>query len=199
VTVKHRIGIDKNEDYSFVRDFVGTIAEAGCRTFIVHARNAILKGLSPKENREIPPLKYETAYQLKREFPELEIIINGGIKTADEVALHLEHVDGVMLGREAYHNPYLMAGFDARFYQDPAPVKTRDEVLEAMIPYIAAQLAEHGARGLKLNSITRHMLGIMAGLPGARQFRQIMSDPRKLASGDPHLLLEAAARLRQAA
>ena len=199
VTVKHRIGIDKNEDYGFVRDFVGTIAEAGCRTFIVHARNAILKGLSPKENREIPPLKYATAYQLKRDFPGLEIIINGGIKTADEVALHLEHVDGVMLGREAYHNPYLMAEFDARFYQDAAPVKTRDEVLEAMIPYIAAQLAEHGARGLKLNSITRHMLGIMAGLPGARQFRQLMSDPRKLASGDPHLLLEAAARLRHAA
>ena len=199
VTVKHRIGIDKNEDYSFVRDFVGTIAEAGCRTFIVHARNAILKGLSPKENREIPPLKYETAYQLKREFPDLEIIINGGIKTADEVALHLEHVDGVMLGREAYHNPYFMAEFDARFYQDATPLKTRDEVLEAMIPYIAAQLAEHGARGLKLNSITRHMLGIMAGLPGARQFRQVMSDPRKLASGDPHLLFEAAARLRQAA
>ena len=199
VTVKHRIGIDKNEDYGFVRDFVGTIAEAGCRTFIVHARNAILKGLSPKENREIPPLKYETAYRLKRDFPDLEIIINGGIKTAGEVALHLEHVDGVMLGREAYHNPYLMAEFDARFYEDAAAVKTRDEVLEAMIPYIAAQLAEHGARGLKLNSITRHMLGIMAGLPGARQFRQVMSDPRKLASGDPHLLLEAAARLRQAA
>jgi tRNA-dihydrouridine synthase A len=199
VTVKHRIGIDKIEHYDFVRDFVGLVSDAGCKTFIVHARNAILKGLSPKENREIPPLKYEMAYQLKRDFPQLEIIINGGIKTSAEVATHLEHVDGVMLGREAYHNPYMMAGFDAQFYGDDAPIRSREEVLEAMIPYIQAQLAEHGGRGLKLNSITRHMLGLMAGLPGARGFRQTMSDPRKLASGDPYLLLEAAARLRQAA
>jgi tRNA-dihydrouridine synthase A len=199
VTVKHRIGIDKVENYGFVRDFVGTISDAGCNTFIVHARNAILKGLSPKENREIPPLKYEVAYELKREFPELEIIINGGIKTADEIALHLEHVDGVMMGREAYHNPYSMALYDARFYGDDTAVKSRLEVLEAMIPYIQAQLDAHGAHGLKLNSITRHMLGLMAGLPGARNFRQIMSDPKKLAGADPHLLLEAAARMQQAA
>ena len=197
VTVKHRIGIDRNEDYGFVRDFVGTIADAGCQTFIVHARNAILKGLSPKENREIPPLKYEVAYQLKREFPSLEIIINGGIKTSDEVALHLQHVDGVMLGREAYHNPYVMADYDARFYGDDAPVKSRTEVLAAMLPYIAAQLARHGEKGLKLNSITRHMLGIMTGLPGARVFRQMMSDPKRLAEADPALLLEAAARMQR--
>ncbi|MFD2366302.1 tRNA dihydrouridine(20/20a) synthase DusA [Pseudoduganella sp. GCM10020061] len=196
VTVKHRIGIDKVEEYGFVRDFVGTIAEAGCETFIVHARNAILKGLSPKENREIPPLRYEVAYQLKRDFPQLEIIINGGIKTSDEVALHLEHVDGVMLGREAYHNPYVMADWDARFYGDASPVKTRGEILEAMIPYIAAELERHASHGLKLNSITRHMLGLMAGLPGARAFRQTLSDTKKLASGDPALLLEAAAHLR---
>jgi tRNA-dihydrouridine synthase A len=195
VTVKHRIGIDKNEDYGFVRDFVGTIADAGCNTFIVHARNAILKGLSPKENREIPPLKYDVAYQLKREFPALEIIINGGIKTSDEVALHLQHVDGVMLGREAYHNPYVMADYDARFYGDDAPVKSRTEVLAAMMPYIAFQLAEYGEKGLKLNSITRHMLGIMTGLPGARLFRQLMSDPKRLAEADPALLLEAAGRM----
>ncbi len=171
-------------------------ADAGCRTFIVHARNAILKGLSPKENREIPPLKYEVAYQLKRDFPDLEILINGGIKTADEIATHLEHVDGVMLGREAYHNPYFMAEFDARFYGDASAVKTRDEVLAAMLPYIQAQLTEHAGRGLKLNSITRHMLGLMAGLPGARAFRQLMSDPKRLAEADPALLLEAAARMR---
>jgi tRNA-dihydrouridine synthase A len=199
VTVKHRIGIDKMEHYGFVRDFVGTISDAGCKTFIVHARNAILKGLSPKENREIPPLRYEVAYELKKEFPQLEIIINGGIKTSDEIAGHLAHVDGVMMGREAYHNPYAMAGYDARFYGVDAPVKSREEVLEAMIPYIQAQLALYGAKGLKLNSITRHMLGLMAGLPGARGFRQTMSDPRKLASGDPHLLLEAAARMRPCA
>ncbi|MES2300374.1 MAG: tRNA dihydrouridine(20/20a) synthase DusA [Pseudomonadota bacterium] len=196
VTVKHRIGIDRNEAYGFVRDFVGTVADAGCKTFIVHARNAILKGLSPKENREIPPLKYDVAYELKREFPHLEIIINGGIKHPDEIALHLAHVDGVMLGREAYHNPYAMACFDARFYGDTAAAPTREQVLAAMVPYIEEQLARHGARGLKLNSITRHMLGLMAGLPGARAFRQSLSDPAKLASGDARLLLEAAARMR---
>ncbi|GAB3423064.1 tRNA dihydrouridine(20/20a) synthase DusA [Massilia agilis] len=199
VTVKHRIGIDKVEDPAFVRDFVGTIADAGCRTFIVHARNAILKGLSPKENREIPPLRYEVAYDLKRQFPDLEIIINGGVKTDDEIALHLEHVDGVMLGREAYHNPWIMAGWDARFYGDAATAKTRRQVLEEMLPYIAAQLAEFGPHGLKLNSITRHMLGLMAGLPGARAFRQLLSDPKRLAAGDPALLLEAADRMARAA
>jgi tRNA-dihydrouridine synthase A len=197
VTVKHRIGIDKVEDSGFVRDFVGKVAEAGCTTFIVHARNAILKGLSPKENREIPPLKYDVAYWLKRQFPDLEIIINGGIKTDDEIALHLEHVDGVMLGREAYHNPWVMADWDRRFYGDDASARTREQVLAEMIPYIAAQLAEHGAHGLKLNSITRHMLGLMAGLPGARAFRQLLSDPKKLAAGDPGLLLEAAARMQR--
>ncbi|MES3022890.1 MAG: tRNA dihydrouridine(20/20a) synthase DusA [Pseudomonadota bacterium] len=199
VTVKHRIGIDRNEEYGFVRDFVGTIADAGCKTFIVHARNAVLKGLSPKENREIPPLRYEVAYQLKRDFPALEIIINGGIKTNDEIALHLAHVDGVMMGREAYHNPFSMAEYDARFYGDGSAPKSRDEVLAAMVPYIAQQLALYGERGLKLNSITRHMLGLMAGLPGARGFRQAMSDPKRLAAGDPRLLLEAAAGMQKAA
>ena len=196
VTVKHRIGIDNVESYDFVRDFVGAIAQAGCTTFIVHARNAILKGLSPKENREIPPLRYEYAYQLKRDFPDLEILINGGIKTLAEIDLHLQHVDGVMLGREAYHNPYLMAAFDARYYGDDAPVKTRLEILQAMQPYIRDQLERYGPLGLKLNSITRHMLGLMTGLPGARAFRQTLSDAKKLASGDPALLLEAAARMQ---
>ena len=200
VTVKHRIGIDYKEEYAFVRDFIGTIADAGCRTFIVHARNAVLKGLSPKENREIPPLRYEVAYQLKRDFPDLEIIINGGVKTDEEIALHLRHVDGVMLGREAYHNPWVMADWDRRFYGDAnAPLKTRVQVLEAMIPYIAEQLRLYGGHGLKLNSITRHMLGIMTGLPGARAFRQLLSDPKKLAGADPALLLEAAVRMPMAA
>ena len=198
VTVKHRIGIDHIETYDFVRDFVGKIAEAGCSTFIVHARNAILKGLSPKENREIPPLKPEYAYQLKRDFPQLEIIINGGIKTLEEIDLHLQHVDGVMLGREAYHNPYLMASFDARYYGDEEAPKTRAQVIEAMIPYIREQLARYGnnGTGLKLNSITRHMLGLMAGMPGARGFRQTLSDAKKLAAGDPALLREALARMQ---
>ena len=199
VTVKHRIGIDQTESYDFVRDFVGTVADAGCKTFIVHARNAILKGLSPKENREVPPLKYDYAYRLKRDFPDFEIIINGGIKTEAEIDEHLLHLDGVMLGREAYHNPFVMAGFDQRYYGDDSAIKSREQVLEAMIPYIRAQLAQHGARGLKLNSITRHMLGLMTGLPGARAFRQVLSDSKKLAAGDANLLLEAAARLRSAA
>ena len=189
VTVKHRIGIDDVDSYAFVRDFVGTVADAGCRTFIVHARNAILKGLTPKENREIPPLRYERAYQLKKDFPELEIIINGGIKTLPEIDEHLRHVDGVMIGREAYHNPYLMAAFDARYYGDDALERSRLEVIEAIMPYIRAQLAAGGPR---LNSITRHMLGLMAGLPGARSFRQRLSDAKQLASGDPEILLRAA-------
>jgi tRNA-dihydrouridine synthase A len=202
VTVKHRIGIDKSESYEFVRDFVGTIAEAGCSTFIVHARNAILKGLSPKENREIPPLRYDFAYQLKRDFPALEIIINGGIKKTAEIDLHLQHVDGVMLGREAYHNPYVMATFDARYYEDASAPLSREAILHAMLPYMRAQLAQHGnggaKGGLRLNSITRHMLGLMTGMPGARGFRQTLSDTKRLAEGDPDLVLEAWQRMSRA-
>jgi tRNA-dihydrouridine synthase A len=194
VTVKHRIGIDNEESYDFVRDFVGTVAQAGCTTFVVHARNAILKGLSPKENREIPPLKYEYAYQLKKDFPQYEILINGGVKTLEEIDAHLEHVDGVMLGREAYHNPYLMAAFDQRYYGADGAPRTREQVLEAMMPYIEEQLAKEGGRGLKINTITRHMLGLAQGLKGARQYRQTLSDAGRLAAGDPRILLEAFSR-----
>ncbi len=199
VTVKHRSGIDKIESYEFVRDFVGTVAEAGCQTFIVHARNAILKGVSPKRNRAIPPLKYEYAYQLARDFPELEIIINGAIKTAAEIDTHLQHVDGVMLGREAYHNPYLMADFDSRYFGDADAVpKTRAEVIEAMLPYIREQLARYACdgNGFRLNSITRHMLGLMAGMPGSKSFRQALSDSKRLALGDPVLLIDALAKMQ---
>jgi len=199
VTVKHRIGINEIETYEFVRDFIGTVAEAGCGTFIVHARNAILKGLSPKENRDIPPLRYDVAYRLKRDFPQLEIILNGGITTLGEIDLHLQHVDGVMIGREAYHNPYLMTAFDARYYGDDAPARTREEVVRAMLPYIRSQLERYGKEaggGLKLNSMTRHMLGLVTGLSGARAFRQMLSDSTKLASGNPELLLEAWAKIR---
>lgn len=192
VTVKHRIGIDAVESYSFVRDFVGIVADAGCRTFIVHARNAILKGLSPKENREIPPLKYDYVYQLKKDFPQLEIIINGGIRTLDDIDAHLPHVDGVMIGREAYHNPWLMSVFDERYYGDARAATTRLQVVEAMLPYIQQQLATGGPR---LNSIVRHMLGLMAGLRGARTFRQTLSDSKLLASGDIAIVLNAAQAL----
>lgn len=196
VTVKHRIGIDQVESYDFVRDFVGIVADAGCKTFIAHARNAILKGLSPKENREIPPLKYEYAYQLKKDFPELEIIINGGIRSLDEIDAQLQHVDGVMVGREAYHNPWLMSAFDERFYGDEPSAKTRIDVVEAMLPYIERELAGGGPR---LNSIVRHMLGLMTGLRGARQFRQTLSDSKLLANSDPGLVLRAAQALPLAA
>ena len=191
VTVKHRIGIDLNESYEFLRDFVGTVTDAGCTTFIVHARNAILKGLSPKENREIPPLRYEAVYQLKRDFPQLEVIINGGICSQAQIDQHLQYVDGVMLGREAYHNPYLMADFDQRYYGAVHPPRSRADVIDAMMPYLAQQLdsASAGSKGgPRLNSITRHMLGLMAGLPGARRFRQTLSDASRLALGDPQLL-----------
>lgn len=196
ITVKHRIGINEFDSYEFMRDFVGKVADAGCSTFIVHARNAILKGLSPKENREIPPLNYDYAYQLKREFPALEIIVNGGVKSVADIDLHLQHVDGVMLGREAYHNPYLLAEFDARYYQDTSPILSRQDVLQAMLPYVQTQLDLHAQHGLKLNSITRHMLGLMSGLAGARLYRQMLSDPKKLAAGHAQLLLEAASLVK---
>ena len=195
VTVKHRIGVDAVEEYGFVRDFVGTIAEAGCEVFIVHARNAILKGLSPKENREIPPLKYDYAYQLKRDFPQLEIIINGGIKTLDEVELHLQHVDGVMLGREAYHNPYVLADVDARFYGSTAVPVTREEAEAKLIEYCAAELA----RGTFLGAITRHALGLYRGVAGARGWRRVLSDSKKLAARDLAIFDEARQHLREPA
>jgi tRNA-dihydrouridine synthase A len=194
VTVKHRIGVDAVEDYAYVRDFVGTVADAGCEVFIVHARNAILKGLSPKENREIPPLKYEYAYQLKRDFPHLEISINGGIKTLDEVEEHLKHVDGVMLGREAYHNPYVLAGVDARFYGAETPVLSREEAEASLIDY-ARQEVERGAF---LGGITRHALGLYRGVAGARGWRRVLSDSRRLATGDMTIFDEARTHLREA-
>lgn len=171
VTVKHRIGIDKNDSYEFVRDFVGAVSEAGCNVFMVHARSAILKGLSPKQNREVPPLKYDVAYRLKQDFPHLTIVINGGIKTSAEVHQHLAHVDGVMIGREAYHNPYWLASFDREFFGENAPIVSRDSV--------EASLAIYGARqslhGVPRHSIMRHTLGLYRGLPGARAWRRSMS------------------------
>src|SRR5579862_6015313 len=194
VTVKHRIGVDEVEDYSFVRDFVGTIADAGCNVFIVHARNAILKGLSPKENREIPPLKYDYAYQLKRDFPQLEIIINGGIKTLDEVETHLQHVDGVMLGREAYHNPYVLAEVDRRFYGADSSAPSREDIEAQLIDYARHELA----RGTYLGAVTRHALGLYRGVAGARGWRRVLSDNRRLAKGDLTIFDEARAHLREA-
>ncbi|MEZ5630304.1 MAG: tRNA dihydrouridine(20/20a) synthase DusA [Burkholderiaceae bacterium] len=173
VTVKHRIGIDREESYAFVRDFVGTVAEAGCSVFIVHARNAWLKGLSPKENREIPPLRYEMVYRLKQEFPQLTIVLNGGVTGDEQIAAHLQQVDGVMLGREAYHHPWIMTAWDQRFLGGgPCPL-SQDEVEAAMVAYMQRELAEDGT---PWSAIARHMLGLHHGRRGARLWRQVWSD-----------------------
>ena len=173
VTVKHRIGIDKTESYEFVRDFVGVVSEAGCKVFIVHARNAWLKGLSPKENRELPPLRYELVHRLKSDFPDLRIAINGGMATGEQVAGQLQQLDGVMVGREAYHKPWWLASWDVDFFgADPSEL-TRESVEEQMVTYMAREAAEHGT---PWSAIVRHMLGLRHGLPGARHWRQVWSD-----------------------
>ena len=190
VTVKHRIGIDKTENtpesYGFVRDFVGTVSEAGCNTFIVHARNAWLKGLSPKANREVPPLRYAVVHQLKAEFPHLNIVINGGITTTEYLQEQLRHVDGVMLGREAYHNPWWLSEWDAQFFKGadsfPRQVQTREAVEAHMCDYMAREAAAHGT---PWSAIARHMLGLRHGLPGSRRWRQVWSD-HKLKGLHPH-------------
>ncbi|MBI3154896.1 MAG: tRNA dihydrouridine(20/20a) synthase DusA [Burkholderiales bacterium] len=174
VTVKHRIGVDDEESYGFVRDFVGTVAEAGCEVFIVHARSAWLQGLSPKDNREIPPLRYEVAHQLARDFPALTIVVNGGLAGDAAIAAQLDQVDGVMVGRAAYHDPWQLAGWDRRFFGDTAPALAREEVEEAMVAYMARQ----AAAGVRWPAIARHMLGLWHGTPGARRWRQLWSDHR---------------------
>jgi tRNA-dihydrouridine synthase A len=175
VSVKHRIGIDKEEDYGFVRDFVGTVADAGCRSFIVHARNAWLKGLSPKENRDIPPLRYAVVAQLKRDFPQLHIAINGGFTSDAAVQEQLTLVDGVMVGREAYHNPWWLAQWDALYFGAAPQHTTREGVEEAMVAYMEREAQAHGTPWY---AIARHMLGLRNGLPGARRWRQVWSDHR---------------------
>jgi tRNA-dihydrouridine synthase A len=194
VTVKHRIGLDGDERYEFVRDFVGTVAEAGCEVFIVHARNAVLKGLSPKENREVPPLRYEVVRRLERDFPALAFVLNGGIADWDTAERELGHVDGVMLGRAAYHDPYLLAQADARLFGDERSVRSRAEVLRAMADYAAV----HVAQGTPLRAITRHMLGLYHGQSGGRRFRQLLSDAARLRADDTGLLHEALAAVEPA-
>lgn len=173
VTVKTRIGIDEQDSYQFLTDFVSTVHEkAGCDDFTIHARKAWLNGLSPKENREIPPLDYPRVYQLKKDFPHLTIGINGGIKTLEECLEHLQHLDGVMVGREAYQSPYLLAQVDQLIFGLDKPVKKRRQVVEEMYPYIERELA----KGAYLGHITRHMLGLFQNMPGARQWRRYISE-----------------------
>ena len=196
VTVKHRIGIDKNEDYGFVRDFVGTVAQAGCEVFIVHARNAWLQGLSPKENREIPPLRYDMAYRLKQDFPSLQIVVNGGVTNNADIATHLQQVDGVMLGREAYYRPWLMTEWDALFYGDAPTPPVPEAVEEAMVCYMERAYAEDGCPWY---AIARHMLGLYHGRRGARLWRQVWSDHRLKPLPPREVLARAHAAMAQAA
>jgi tRNA-dihydrouridine synthase A len=180
VTVKCRIGIDDMDEYSGLEYFVETVADAGCDHFIVHARKAWLKGLSPKQNREIPPLRYEDVYRLKAEHPSLAITINGGIKTQEDIALHLQRVDGVMLGREAYHNPYLLADIDQRYYASQRPVVSREQVIIKLIDYIDDEMV----RGTRLHSITRHIHGLFLACHGARGWRRGLSATAHQADAD---------------
>jgi len=190
VTVKHRIGINGRDSYEQLCEFVGTVRDAGCTSFTVHARIAILEGLSPKENRDIPPLRYEIAAQLKQDFPDLEFILNGGIKTLEQCQEHLKTFDGVMLGREAYHNPYLLAHVDRELFGGNEPLITRAEALAQLRPYVEAHLRDSGS----MHHITRHVLGLGTGFPGARKFRQLLSvDIHK--TDDPLGLLDKAGEL----
>ena len=204
VTVKHRIGINRTEDspesYAFVRDFVGKVADGGCQTFIVHARNAWLKGLSPKENRDIPPLRYEIVQQLKADFPRLNIVINGGITTNVQIEEQLQRLDGVMVGREAYHNPWLLASWDETFFNSSVrvePVETlrqaqgkrsRESIEAKMVTYMEREKAAHGT---PWPTIARHMLGLRHGLAGSRRWRQVWSDHR-LKDMRPHEVMAIA-------
>ena len=172
VTIKNRIGVDDSEDYTFLRHFVETVAAAGCNTFIIHARKAWLKGLSCKENRDIPPLQYEQVLRLKQEFPQLTIVLNGGIRTLADSQQHLEHVDGVMLGREAYENPYCLAEVDRLLFGDARPAPDRAAVLEQLLPYVERELAN----GAALHHISRHILGLYKGQPNGRAYRRLLSE-----------------------
>ena len=194
VTVKTRIGIDDMDSYDGLCRFVETVAAGGCRVFVIHARKAYLQGLSPKENRTVPPLRYDYAWQLKQDFPEIEIIVNGGITTLDEVADHLQRVDGVMLGRAAYHDPWMLADVDRRFYDDAHAVPVRGDVVRLMLPYIERELNA----GTQLKHITRHMLGLFQGMPGARKWRRHLSENAHRPGADGRVLMAALQQVENA-
>ncbi|MCU7851435.1 MAG: tRNA dihydrouridine(20/20a) synthase DusA [Candidatus Thiodiazotropha sp. (ex Monitilora ramsayi)] len=188
VTVKHRIGVDEKDSYSELCDFIGTVAEAGCNTFIVHARKAWLQGLSPKENREIPPLSYETVHQLKADHPQLEFIINGGITSLRQAQEQLQQLDGVMIGREAYHNPWILSDADRLIFGDTRSLVDRHQIVDLLIPYVERELSQ----GTPINRITRHILGLFQGRPGARKWRRMISEESHKAGTDSQLIIQAA-------
>ncbi len=192
VTVKTRIGIDERDDYGFLHDFVGAVFEAGCRLLIIHARKALLQGLSPKQNREIPPLHYDRARQIKKDFPALFVVVNGGLRTVPQAAEQWRHVDGVMLGREAYHNPYVLAALHAAAWGDGYEAPSPSRVVELMQDYAERELM----RGTRLHAITRHMLGLLAGRAGARAWRRTLSEGARNRHAGPELITNALAASR---
>ncbi len=193
VTVKHRIGVDDHDSYEELHRFVSLIADAGCETFIVHARKAWLSGLSPKENREIPPLRYEVVRALKRDFPHVTIVLNGGVLSLDAAREHLAWADGVMIGRAAYQEPYLLAAADRGIFGEDAPVPSRRAVIEAYLPYVEEQLA----RDVYLSRLTRHILGLFAGQPGARGWKRTLSERAHLPGAGTEVILDALARVEE--
>lgn len=192
VTVKTRIGIDHSDDLLFLIDFIGTVAESGCQTFIIHARKAWLSGLSPKENREIPPLRYDIVAEVKKHFSHLSFILNGGIKTHEEIQTHLQTFDGVMLGRIAYHDPYFLASVDQRYFGSTTPIRTREEIIETFIPYVETQLK----LGVPLQSMTRHILGLYHGESNARAWRRLLSEQARLPGAGIEILQKAQSLFR---
>ncbi|HEY9053071.1 MAG TPA: tRNA dihydrouridine(20/20a) synthase DusA, partial [Gammaproteobacteria bacterium] len=192
VTVKHRIGIDDRDSWDELCEFVETIAQTGCNVFIVHARKAWLQGLSPKENREIPPLSYETVHKLKQTYPHLQFIINGGFTSLESAKAQLQFVDGVMMGREVYHNPYILVDVDRLFYDDEHPVPSRHEIIEQLLAYVETELA----KGTRLHAITRHVLGLFPGMPGAKAFRRYISENATRKNAGIEVLQQALAQIR---
>jgi len=187
ITVKCRIGVDDQDSYEALQEFIGMISNAGCKIFIIHARKAWLTGLSPKQNRQIPPLRYDIVRRIKQDFPNLIIIINGGINVLSDIKEHLQFVDGVMIGREAYSNPYFLAEIEKQYFHNDSDIVIRHAIIEKFIPYIEKQLTNN----IKLTAITRHILGLFQGQPGARQWRRYISENAHQAGAGTHILKEA--------
>ena len=191
VTVKHRIGIDDQDSWDELCNFIEVVAQGGCEVFIVHARKAWLKGLSPKENRDIPPLHYDVVHRLKQSYPQYQFVINGGFKILEDCLEQLDYVDGVMMGREAYHNPYVLKDVDRLFFNDDHPIPSRHDIIENLIPYVESQLQQDQ----RLNSITRHILGLFNGVPGAKAWRRYLSENAHKPDAGVKVLKEALARI----